>query len=104
MTIGAADRVRLVGNGETMGRIADALKSPSTGIDRQIRDRTGLTGTFDLSLEWSLVSDVVPIRALDDGGPRFREALEQQLGLTLRQSRGPVDVLVVDRIERPTAN
>ena len=106
VTIGApgGDRVRIVGNGEPMDRIAEALKSPPTGIDRHIRDRTGLSGTFDVSLEWSVVSDTVqaPITLQDDLPPRFLEALKTQLGLTLSSTRGPVDVLVVDQVERPT--
>ena len=98
--------MRIVGNGEPMDRIAEALKSPATGIDRHIRDRTGLSGTFDLSLEWSVVLDTVqaPIAVQDDLPPRFLEALKTQLGLTLSSKQGPVDVLVVDRVERPTEN
>jgi uncharacterized protein (TIGR03435 family) len=107
-TIGTpgGDRVRIVGNGEPMDRIAEALKSPPTGIDRHIRDRTGLSGTFDLSLEWSVVSDAVqaPITLQDDMPPRFLEALKTQLGLTLSSTKGPVDVLVVDQVERPAEN
>ena len=105
-TFGTDDRVRIVGNGEPMDRIALALKSRLTGIDRHIRDRTGLSGTFDLSLEWSVVSDAVqaPITVQDDIPPRFLEALKTQLGLTLRSTRGPVDILVVDQVERPAEN
>jgi len=108
VTIGTpgGDRVRIVGNGEPMDRIAEALKSPPTGIDRHIRDRTGLSGTFDLSLEWSVVSDTVqaPLALQDDMPPRFLEALKTQLGLTLNSTRGPVDILVVDQVDRPTEN
>ena len=107
VTIGnPGDRVRIVGNGQPMDRIAQALKGPQTGIDRHIRDRTGLSGTFDLSLEWSVVSDTVqaPIALQDDLPPRFLEALKTQLGLTLSSTKGPVDILVVDQVERPTEN
>jgi uncharacterized protein (TIGR03435 family) len=107
VTIGnPGDRVRFVGNGEPMERIAQALRGPLTGIDRHIRDRTGLKGTFDLSLEWSVVSDTVqaPIALQDDIPPRFLEALKTQLGLTLNSTKGPVDVLIVDHVERPTEN
>src|SRR5207302_1897971 len=106
ITIGGGDRARIVGNGEPMDRIAEALKTPLTGIDRRIRDRTGLSGTFDLSLEWSVVSDTVqaPITVQDDMPPRFLEALKTQTGLTLSSTRGPVDMLVVDQVERPTEN
>jgi uncharacterized protein (TIGR03435 family) len=106
ITIGGGDRVRIVGNGEPMARIAEALKIPATGIDRHIRDRTGLNGTFDVSLEWSVVSDTVqaPITLQDDTPPRFLEALKTQLGLTLRSTKGALDVLVVDHVERPAEN
>ena len=59
-----------------------------------------------MSLEWSVVSDTVqaPITVQDDMPPRFLEALKTQLGLTLSSTRGPVDVLVVDQVERPTEN
>jgi uncharacterized protein (TIGR03435 family) len=106
VTTGGGDRVRIVGNGEPMDRIAEVLKSPLAGIDRHIRDRTSLSGTFDLSLEWSVVSDTVqaPITLQDDMPPRFLEALKTQLGLTLSSTKGPVDILVVDKVERPTEN
>jgi uncharacterized protein (TIGR03435 family) len=106
ITIGGGDRTRIVGNGQPMDRIAEVLKSPATGIDRHIRDRTGLSGTFDLSLEWSTLSDTVepPLALQDDMPPRFLEALKTQLGLTLRPTKGPVDTVVVDRIERPAEN
>jgi uncharacterized protein (TIGR03435 family) len=106
VTIGGGDRVRIVGNGEPMDKIADALRIPPTGIDRHIRNRTGLSGTFDVSLEWSVVSDTVqaPITVQDDTPPRFLEALKTQLGLILSSTRGPVDVLVVDQVERPAEN
>jgi uncharacterized protein (TIGR03435 family) len=107
-TIGTpgGNRWRIVGNGEPMNRIAETLKNPATGIDRPIRDRTGLNGTFDLSLEWSAVPDTAPepTTLQDDMPPRFLEALKSQLGLTLKSTRGPVDILVVDQVERPTAN
>ena len=65
----------------------------------------GLTGTFDFTLDWSRVSDFGPGADLpDDAPPRFIEALQKQLGLRLRSAKGPVEVLRVDRIERPTEN
>jgi uncharacterized protein (TIGR03435 family) len=59
-----------------------------------------------VSLEWSVVSDTVqtPNASQDEMPPRFLEALKTQLGLTLSSTRGPVDILVVDRVERPTEN
>jgi uncharacterized protein (TIGR03435 family) len=106
VTTGIGDRMRIVGNGQPMDRVADLLKGPFTGIDRHIRDRTGLAGTFDLVAEWSRSSDVVqtPSSEPDAAPPPFIEALQRQLGLKLTSTKGPVDVLVIDHIERPTEN
>jgi uncharacterized protein (TIGR03435 family) len=106
VTTGIGDHMRVVGNGQPMSRFADVLKGTFTGIDRHVRDRTGLAGAFDLVVEWSRSSDVVPTPSNepDDAPPPFIEALRRQLGLKLTSAKGPVDVLVVDRIERPTEN
>ncbi len=105
ITVSSGDNGRMVANGEPMDKIAGVLRGPFTGIDRHIRNRTGLSGTFDFSLEWSRQAEFAsPDTAPGDTGPRFAEALRTQLGLTLRSARGPVDVLVIDRIDRPTAD
>ena len=90
----------------TIGRIAGFLTTPFTGVDRPVLDRTGLTGTFDFSLEWSLAPDSAePLGAqAEDTGPTFLVALQEQLGLKLKSTKGPVDVLVIDHVERPTAD
>lgn len=63
--------------------------------DRVVVDRTGLTGRFDIELEWS--ADQI---ATDR--PSIFTAVQEQLGLKLESTRGPVDVLVIDHIDRPT--
>lgn len=69
--------------------LADLLHAP-------LLDRTGLSGAFDLSLEWSTGSRLAPnIREL-------RTALQQQLGLRLERRQVPTEVLVIDRVERPS--
>lgn len=64
--------------------------------DRPVIDKTGLNGVFDVKLEW----------APDPANPGDRvaifTALQEQLGLKLEPTRGPVDVVVVESIERPT--
>jgi uncharacterized protein (TIGR03435 family) len=65
-------------------------------------DRTGLTGTYDFNLLHARSNG----KDSEEAGPlpTFQEAVEMQLGLKLEMSKGPVEVLVVDHYERPTAN
>jgi uncharacterized protein (TIGR03435 family) len=75
-------------------------------LDRTVIDKTGLTGTFDVELSWTPGPTMVPNGApappnLPSGGPSIFTALEEQLGLKLVSDRGPVDVLVIDRINHP---
>ncbi len=81
---------------------------PATGVDRPTFDRTGLSGTFDIDLEFSPVipPGVPPPPGLtpDPDGPVFFQALQDQLGLKLEPQTGPVDVLVIDHVEKPTGN
>ena len=74
-------------------------------VNRAVIDQTGLEGEFDLDLEWTpdqwkpgvpQQSEITPI------GPSLFTALQEQLGLRLEATRGPVQVLVVDSAERPT--
>jgi uncharacterized protein (TIGR03435 family) len=64
-------------------------------------DQTGINGTFDVSLR---VSGDLSATDNPDAPPALSTALRETLGLELKRGRGPVDVLVIERIERPTAN
>jgi uncharacterized protein (TIGR03435 family) len=66
-------------------------------LDRPVVDRTGIEGTFDADLEWTPEQN-------SDPGPSIFTAIQEQLGLKLEAERAPVDVLIVDRVERPSAN
>jgi uncharacterized protein (TIGR03435 family) len=98
----APDKGRIAGRKVTVERIAGFLKNSFTGVDRQVLDRTGLTGTFDFSLEWSPERE--PPDQTAASGPGFLEALQKQLGLKLVATTAPADVLVIDHIERPDEN
>ena len=63
-----------------------------------VSDETGLTGTYDLQLRWS--NEVAPA----DDRPSIFTALQEQLGLKLERRRVTTEVMVVDRMERPTPN
>jgi uncharacterized protein (TIGR03435 family) len=62
---------------------------------RPVVDRTGLTGRFDFTLTWA------PEGSTDTDAPSIFTALQEQLGLKLEPTTGPVDVLVIDSVERP---
>lgn len=68
-------------------------------INRTVIDRTGLVGNFDFRLQDTDVSN--PATYLP---PPVKPMLESQLGLTLRDAEGPVEILVIENVERPTEN
>lgn len=68
-------------------------------IDRVVVDATGLDGSYDLSLVWTS-SGIGAAVGSEPPGPNLFNAMEKQLGLKLEPRRGPVDVVVIDRIER----
>jgi uncharacterized protein (TIGR03435 family) len=73
----------------------------STAVDRIVQDRTGLAGAFDFELAWSGGGLKTATSAPSDL-PSLFTAMQELLGLKLEPSRGPVDVLVIDSVERPT--
>jgi len=92
------DTGTLDGGSTTMDTLAQIL-TPQTG--RPVIDRTGLAGTFNVALKWTPslgtdtpAGDVVSIFT----------AVQEQLGLRLDSATAPLDVVVIDRIERPTEN
>jgi uncharacterized protein (TIGR03435 family) len=76
---------------------------------REAVDRTGLVGIFDIDLRWmpdeqQLGPSPETAPPVDPDAPSIFTAVQEQLGLKLESTKGPVDVLVVDHIERPTPN
>jgi uncharacterized protein (TIGR03435 family) len=72
-------------------------------VGRMIVDKTGLDGKrFDFEVTWA--DDRRAADPSADAGPSIFTALEEQLGLKLVPAKGPVEVLVIDHIERPSAN
>jgi uncharacterized protein (TIGR03435 family) len=71
-----------------------------TGIDRPVIDRTGIQGNYGFALKFA------PAGAAnaDPERPELVTALREQLGLKLEGTRAPVDVLVIDSVEKPTPN
>jgi uncharacterized protein (TIGR03435 family) len=94
-----------------MPRLLAAL---SDVLGRVVIDKTGFSGIFDGRLQFApdeTVADAIvegrtgaPVPATDSGVPSIFTALQEQLGLKVESAKGPVEVLVVDHVERPAAN
>jgi len=87
----------------------------SNELGRSVFDKTGLAGKYDFELKWAPSQDSAaqlgapPQTAefalpADPDGPSIFTALQEQLGLRLESGKGPVEVLVIDRAERPSKN
>lgn len=92
-----ATPTQIVGTSVSMAQFAARL-SRSIGIT--VVDNTGLTGQFDLKLEWE-TEDRFGGRGAS-ASPTIIPAIQDQLGLRLESTRGPVETLVIDRVEQPT--
>jgi uncharacterized protein (TIGR03435 family) len=81
-------------------------------LSRTVVDKTGLTGKYNFTLQWipdetqgpSSGKDLGPPPPQDSGGPSLYTALQEQLGLKLEATKSPVDVIVIDHLERPSGN
>jgi uncharacterized protein (TIGR03435 family) len=93
--------------GITMAEFIGRMLSPVLG--RPVIDKTGLTGQYDIRLEFVLDGPIPingqPVPAPQaDSGPSIFTALETQLGLKLSATKAPVEVIFVDQAEKPSAN
>jgi uncharacterized protein (TIGR03435 family) len=71
------------------------------GDGKPVVDQTGLTGRFDFTLKWT--REQTPSTD-PNASPGLFTAIQEQLGLKLEPVRAPVDVIVIDHVERPSAN
>jgi uncharacterized protein (TIGR03435 family) len=98
---------QMMAGGFPLSQLASAL---SQLTQRVVVDRTGLAGNFDFELTFTPDQTMmrggpppgVTLPAIDPDGPSIFTALQEQLGLKLEPSQGPVDVLIIDRVEAPT--
>jgi len=81
--------------GGTIGLLVSLLENQ---LDKRVFDETGLTGKYKFNLTFA------PEKAVDSPLPSLFTALQEQAGLKLEVKRRPVDVIVIDHIERPTEN
>ena len=96
---GRAGGVTITASNTDMDLLAQML---ARKMDLPVVDQTGLAGVFNFTLHWT-PDTVRPPEARDDDVSIFA-ALPEQLGLRLRSAKVPVDVLVIDHAEMPTAN
>lgn len=85
----------------TKSRTLDDLALSLGGmLDRTVANRTELDGRYEMDLSWGGDSRTAPSMA-SNSAPMVFTAIQEQLGLKLEPSRGPVDVLVIDHVEHP---
>ena len=95
----------------TMSQLVDAL---SRVTDRVVLNESNLAGMYNINLDYSpdegqlqaftAGTSLPPPPSIDPNGPSLFTALQEQLGLKLESGKGPVEILVIDHIERPSEN
>jgi bla regulator protein blaR1 len=109
-----------MGRGELSGQGVELemlTRTLSSQLGRTVIDRTGLKGNFDFKLTWTPDpgQSATPLGGgpppgadapppPDPNGPSVFTALQEQLGLRLESQKGPVEMLVIDRVEKPSEN
>jgi len=97
--------IRMLGRGKLNGRavgLGMLALNLSNELGRTVIDRTGLTAKYSFQLNW--VPSTNSPDAPDPDGPSVFAALQEQLGLRLEAGKGPVEVLIIDRVEMPSGN
>ncbi|MGA8108344.1 MAG: TIGR03435 family protein, partial [Acidobacteriaceae bacterium] len=106
---------RRSGELESLNMSLDQFAEAAPGLfpevsDRVVVNKTGLTGNYDWTLRWTPEDSrganegTAPPPGSDDSAPSLFTALQEQLGLSLESQKGSVETLVVDSIDKPTAN
>src|SRR5258708_6329833 len=106
-------RGSLTAQGIEMLAFVDTL---SNFLGRAVLDRTGLSGRYDVKLQWTTDENQVAmfeVMGVPEGfgapppdplGPSLFTALQEQLGLRLETQKGPLEMLVIERVEKPSEN
>ena len=99
-------RVVLPARNASLAELASLLQRAI--LDRPVVDRTALSGRYDFDLEWapdeSQFGGAVPSASAPAPALPLFQAVEQQLGLRLHATRGPVAAHVIDQAQSPSAN
>ncbi|MFZ0819124.1 MAG: TIGR03435 family protein [Candidatus Acidiferrales bacterium] len=102
----------MTGQAVPIGNLARTLAS---FLGRPVLDKTGLTGMYDYTLQWSPEDTRAqapsgggdgqpPAAPSEPAGPTLLMAVQDQLGLKLESGKGPVEIIVIEHIERPSEN
>lgn len=108
----SSNNEQFTARGVTLAQMADALTQEfSSELGRVVVDKTGIQGRYDFALKWMPNSGAALANGGTDGsaippdsGPSLFTAIQEQLGLKLESTNGPVQVLVIDHAEMPSEN
>ena len=95
--VGPTGDTGLIAGAFSMSQFAQFLQR----LGRPVIDKTGLTGRYDFDLAFAPMGPSTPDAPSDPARPTIFIALEEQLGLKLQSTNGPLDVIVIDSIEQP---
>jgi len=93
--------IRMFVRDQSMQAMADSL---SHLMDRLVLDRTGLKGSFDVTIDYEMESDAGDRPGANITGPAMFSAFRDELGLKFEAIKAPVDVLVIDHADKPSEN
>lgn len=94
--------ITVVGSDHTVALLAEQL---SRTLGRVVMDKTGLDGRYELTLKWATDEGGAGTGGSSaDAGPSIFTAIQEQLGLKLESGKGPIPILVVDHLEKPSEN
>ena len=101
---------------DVLGALGRQARVLARQLGRPVIDRTGLTGRYDIKLQWTPDpgQNAAPLGGAplpgvdpppsDPNGPSIFAALQEQLGLRLESQKAPVELIVIDRVEKPSEN
>jgi uncharacterized protein (TIGR03435 family) len=96
--VGVTGDTGLIAGAFSMSQFAQFLQRR---VGQPVIDKTGLAGRYDFDLAFAPLGSSPPDAPSDPARPTFFVALEDQLGLKLQSTKGPLDVIVIDSIEQP---
>jgi uncharacterized protein (TIGR03435 family) len=105
-TLGSQQENEMTAVGVTLEQFVLSPLLTGAAGGRPVVDQTGLKGAFDFTLKWTpdQLADSAAAKEVGADAPSFFTAIQEQLGLLLVPSKAPLEVIVIDQIEQPSAN